>query len=302
MRTQVAIIGAGPAGVLLSELLDRQGVTSVVLEAAEPQLRAGAHPRAACSSQLRCEVLRAKRPSRAHGPGGPRPRRHKDRLGRPRKLLPRHPEAYRQAFRGVRTDQPAGRICSPPPTAAARRSFAEAAEVQPRDFDTESAVGELFAQWRKAPPGLRFRRRVRRIPRRVAQERCRRGAARVREGLSLRLARDPFGKTPPLPDITYCNHARGFALASMRNPQLSALLHPGAATARIWRSWPDERFWQEIKARFPRELARAHRHRARRSRNRSRRCAATSPSRCSTGGSSSPGTPRTSFRRPAPRA
>ena len=32
MRTQVAIIGAGPAGTLLSHLLDRAGIDSVVLE------------------------------------------------------------------------------------------------------------------------------------------------------------------------------------------------------------------------------------------------------------------------------
>ena len=37
----------------------------------------------------------------------------------------------------------------------------------------------------------------------------------------------PFGwlgimlETPPFPDICYCYHTRGFALASMRNPMLS---------------------------------------------------------------------------------
>ena len=31
-RTQVAIIGAGPAGMLLAHLLDREGVESVVVE------------------------------------------------------------------------------------------------------------------------------------------------------------------------------------------------------------------------------------------------------------------------------
>ena len=32
MRTQVGIIGAGPAGLLLSHLLDRKGIGSIVLE------------------------------------------------------------------------------------------------------------------------------------------------------------------------------------------------------------------------------------------------------------------------------
>ena len=37
----------------------------------------------------------------------------------------------------------------------------------------------------------------------------------------------PFGwlgimsETPPFPEICYCHHSRGFALASMRNPMLS---------------------------------------------------------------------------------
>ena len=46
MRTQVAIIGAGPAGLLLSHLLHLQGIESVVLEvrsrvAIEAAIRAG---------------------------------------------------------------------------------------------------------------------------------------------------------------------------------------------------------------------------------------------------------------------
>jgi p-hydroxybenzoate 3-monooxygenase len=31
-RTQVAIVGAGPSGLLLSQLLDRHGIASIVLE------------------------------------------------------------------------------------------------------------------------------------------------------------------------------------------------------------------------------------------------------------------------------
>lgn len=46
MRTQVGIIGAGPAGLLLSHLLHLQGIDSVVLEArsrsyVEERVRAG---------------------------------------------------------------------------------------------------------------------------------------------------------------------------------------------------------------------------------------------------------------------
>src|SRR5882757_1151481 len=70
----------------------------------------------------------------------------------------------------------------------------------------------------------------------------------------------PFGwlgilsQTPPLPDITYCNHPRGFALASMRNPQLSRYYLQVPLDTRI-EDWPDARFWEELVRRFPAELA-----------------------------------------------
>ncbi len=45
-RTQVAVVGAGPAGLLLAHLLDRHGVDTVILEArsreyVEARIRAG---------------------------------------------------------------------------------------------------------------------------------------------------------------------------------------------------------------------------------------------------------------------
>jgi p-hydroxybenzoate 3-monooxygenase len=45
-RTQVAIVGAGPSGLLLSQLLDRHGIASIVLERqtrdyVEARIRAG---------------------------------------------------------------------------------------------------------------------------------------------------------------------------------------------------------------------------------------------------------------------
>ena len=58
MKTQVAIIGGGPAGLLLSEMLHRAGIDSVVLE-----LRSRAHVlsrvRAGVLEQGTVEVLRA---------------------------------------------------------------------------------------------------------------------------------------------------------------------------------------------------------------------------------------------------
>jgi p-hydroxybenzoate 3-monooxygenase len=70
----------------------------------------------------------------------------------------------------------------------------------------------------------------------------------------------PFGwlgilsATPPLPELVYANHERGFALASMRNPMLSRYYVQCDVNTDI-NEWPDDRFWQELKARFPAEIA-----------------------------------------------
>ena len=76
----------------------------------------------------------------------------------------------------------------------------------------------------------------------------------------------PFGwlgvlaRTPPLPDITYANHPRGFALASARNANLSRYYIQVPLDTKI-DDWPDEKFWAELKARFPARDRRCHRHR-----------------------------------------
>jgi p-hydroxybenzoate 3-monooxygenase len=72
----------------------------------------------------------------------------------------------------------------------------------------------------------------------------------------------PFGwlgvlsPTRPLPTITYANHPRGFALAARRSPTLSRYYIQVPLDTRI-EDWPDDRFWTELKARLPRELAEA---------------------------------------------
>ena len=70
----------------------------------------------------------------------------------------------------------------------------------------------------------------------------------------------PFGwlgvmsETPPLDDIVYAQHERGFALASQRTPKLSRYYIQCPIGTEL-ADWSDDRFWEELKARFPRELA-----------------------------------------------
>ena len=117
----------------------------------------------------------------------------------------------------------------------------------------------------------------------------------------------PFGwlgllaDTPPVShELIYVQHERGFALCSMRSRTRSRYYLQCSLAERV-EEWPDERFWAELRRRLDPQAA-ADSSPGRRSRRASRRCAASSPSRCASAGCSSPATPRTSCRRPAPRA
>ena len=67
----------------------------------------------------------------------------------------------------------------------------------------------------------------------------------------------PFGwlgllsETRPLPTLVYANHERGFALCSQRNPTLSRYYVQCPLEDSI-DDWPDDRFWSELLARVPR--------------------------------------------------
>jgi len=70
----------------------------------------------------------------------------------------------------------------------------------------------------------------------------------------------PFGwlgilsETPPLPILMYANHSRGFALCSMRNPMLSRYYVQCDLTDTT-DEWSDDRFWTELFARIPDDQA-----------------------------------------------
>ncbi|MTI18867.1 4-hydroxybenzoate 3-monooxygenase [Rhodobacteraceae bacterium RKSG542] len=70
----------------------------------------------------------------------------------------------------------------------------------------------------------------------------------------------PFGwlgimaEVPPLPDLVYAYHERGFALASQRNPMLSRYYVQCPISDSV-EDWSDDRFWEELLARLPEEAA-----------------------------------------------
>ncbi|MDU8944685.1 4-hydroxybenzoate 3-monooxygenase [Ovoidimarina sediminis] len=70
----------------------------------------------------------------------------------------------------------------------------------------------------------------------------------------------PFGwlgimvERPPLPDITYAYHPDGFALASRRNERLSRYYIQVPVTDRV-EDWSDDRFWDALMQKFPEPMA-----------------------------------------------
>ena len=116
----------------------------------------------------------------------------------------------------------------------------------------------------------------------------------------------PFGwlgilsESPPLPEMTYANHERGFALASRRSPHVSRLYVQCSLDDDV-ANWSDARSGTSCTSGSTTCPAPKSR-RAASSRGASRRAARSSRRRCATAGCSSPATPATSCRRPAPRA
>lgn len=66
----------------------------------------------------------------------------------------------------------------------------------------------------------------------------------------------PFGwlgilaeSKPPSEELIYCNHPRGFALFSMRSPEITRLYIQCEPDEDI-ANWPDDRIWQELELRL----------------------------------------------------
>jgi p-hydroxybenzoate 3-monooxygenase len=250
-RTKVVIIGGGPAGLLFSHMLDRNGIDSVVLER---------QSRAYVLARIRAGVLEAGTVQLLRDVGlGAR----MDREGLThdgvaiawegrdlflidtRKFTGKSMMAYGQT--AITEDLYAAR------DAAGGQVVDEAGSVELHEL----ASARPYVTYQKDHQAHRIDCDF------VAGCDGYHGVSRQSIPPSLLRTYEkayPFGwlgimsETPPYEHICYCYHGRGFALASQRGPMLSRYYIQCDLDARI-EDWPDDRFWSEFKARCSPDMA-----------------------------------------------
>jgi p-hydroxybenzoate 3-monooxygenase len=245
VRTQVGIVGAGPAGLTLARILEREGIESIVVEA---------RSRDYCEQRVRAGVIEQRNADllRELGVG--------ERLGREGIV---HDGIYLQ-FEGERHHMPfrdltgrsiviygqteivkdliAARVASGLPL------LFESEDVAVHDLETERpritfthADGALEVECDVLAGCDGFHGVCRQT---------------VPAGVLSTFEREyPFGWLgilaevgPSTDELVYAHHQRGFALLSLRSPHLSRYYVQVAHDEDIG-SWPDERIWEELQLR-----------------------------------------------------
>ena len=247
LRTQVGIVGAGPAGLILSHLLHLQGIDSVVIER---------QTRQHVEARIRAGVLEQGTVDLLNESGvGERMRREG---------LVHHGIELRFNGRGHRIDMhelTGGRAITvygqhevvkdliDARLHAGGQIFFEAGQAAIHDFDSESPRITLPARGRRSRDCLRFHRRLRWLPRNLPSY----GPAGVLRSYEKVY---PFGwlgilaeAAPASRELIYSNHERGFALLSMRTPQISRVYLQCRPDEDVT-AWPDDRIWNELQRRF----------------------------------------------------
>jgi p-hydroxybenzoate 3-monooxygenase len=246
MRTQVGIIGAGPAGLFLSHLLSREGTHCVVLEARSREHIEG-RVRAGVLEQGTVEVMRAlgldarlRRECMIDNALDIRFRDGLIHLDLPALTGGRHVTIYGQ--QEVVKDLVAARLGDGGPLLFEAEVLGldgiegKAPTIRYRHAGAEHALACDVVAGCDGFHG-------------IAREAFPPGALATFDRVF------PFGwlgilsESPPIREMTYVNHAHGFALCSRRSPRVSRHYVQVAADEDPER-WPDQRFWDELRVRL----------------------------------------------------
>jgi p-hydroxybenzoate 3-monooxygenase len=251
LRTKVAIIGAGPAGLLLGQLLRAYGIDNVILERQTPDYVLG-RIRAGLLEEGTVKLLdEVGAGSRAHAEGlvhegielafgGSRHRIDMKALTGKTVMIYGQTEVTLDLMNARK--------------AAGLSSIYEAADVRPLDFDTDhprvtyvkdGTTHEIACDFIAGCDGFHG----------ISRASVKPDAIETFERVY------PFGwlgilsETPPAShELIYSNHARGFALCTMRSMHRSRHYVQCSLDDKI-EQWPDDRFWDELKKRLDQKAA-----------------------------------------------
>jgi len=247
VRTQVAIVGAGPAGLLLSHLLHRRGIESVVLEArtrdyVEQRVRAGVLEQGTVDTLIRSGAgERLQREGLVHHGIELRFGGQGHRIAFEKLVPGRAITVYGQ--QEVVKDLIAARL------AAGGQILFEVEDVVPAGIDGQHPEVSFTHQSERRTIEADF----------VAGCDGFHGICRdvIPPGVLRFFDKEyPFGwlgvlaaVAPSSEELIYASNDRGFALHSMRSPEVSRFYLQVAPKEDI-AEWPDERIWEELRARL----------------------------------------------------
>jgi p-hydroxybenzoate 3-monooxygenase len=251
LRTKVAIIGAGPAGLLLGQLLRTYGIDNVILERQTGDYVLG-RIRAGLLEEGTVKLLdEVGAGSRAHAEGLV----HDGielAFGGSRHRIDMKASTGKTVMIYGQTEVTLDLMNAR--KAAGLTSIYEAADVRPLDFDTDrprvtyvkdGTTHEIACDFIAGCDGFHG----------ISRASVKPGAIETFERVY------PFGwlgilsETPPAShELIYSNHARGFALCTMRSMHRSRHYVQCSLDDRI-EQWPDDRFWDELKSRLDQKAA-----------------------------------------------
>ena len=246
-RTQVGIVGAGPAGLVLGHLLHLQGIEAVVLEArsreyVEKRVRAGVLEQGTVDLLTEAGVGdRLKREGMVHEGIELRFEGRRQRI--PLKELSGGRSITIYGQQEVVKDLIAARVEAGAPILFDVDDVAlhDVDSEQPRvTFEHEGEARELRCDFVAGCDGFHG----------VCRE-------AVPEGQLRLFQREyPFGwfgilveAAPSIDELIYANHENGFSLYSMRSDQISRL-YLQSSPDEDPDSWPEERIWEELHLRL----------------------------------------------------